>query len=732
MSARSSIRPQLTGEELQQLRWWMGGVVMLLGVVTVLYLDIEAWSLLGVTLAAALATTWWPTLPARVPRLVHVLAFPFIAAFFAADLWLRSELLPAMVRLDLLLLLYRCLVYRQRRDDLQVIVLGLFLVVVAGVLTVSLGFALQILAYTASALVFLFVITLAETARAGAPPPDHAGPPPAGPPAWAVHADWRGLGGRVLAVLDWRILALSVGMFVGLVGVSALLFLAIPRFQLDNGMFLDRFITRKARTGFSDTIRFGDVTEIQQDTSVALHVDVSDPGQIPLTPYWRMMVLNEYADGIFRLSPALRRQQFERERTGMGMAGRLRPRPNRTSWTFYLEAGVSRYLPLLGEFQRLRFGEAQNFQATRSLGIVALTKEPVTMTAYQVDGFDLSARLRDRPGEAYGGAGAVGGREEGVPLAAADQQVLRRLEREATGGAPLQAADFARRVCAWLRDRHAYSLSPWIPDGPGDPLVRWLDARGPGHCELFAGSFVLLARTAGFPARVVTGFRGGTWNAFSNSFTVRNSDAHAWAEIFDAGSSSWLRADPLEIPAPAQNATSTEAALAHRTDRSWAARLDSLRVFWYRRIVSFDQQAQMSTLKAAKEATQSMLHAWRDRIGVLFGAVKTWWRSPWDAGRLASVVTLTLVAAALTFLWRRLRLLWLQTVFGRGSHRREDPIRREAGRWLRRLAVQGGGVVPANAVTADLQRLRFGARATWPDAAGVFRRARRLAKRPAG
>jgi len=52
------------------------------------------------------------------------------------------------VRLDILLLLYRGSTYRQRRDDLQVIVLGLFLIVVAGVLTVSLTFAVQILAFT--------------------------------------------------------------------------------------------------------------------------------------------------------------------------------------------------------------------------------------------------------------------------------------------------------------------------------------------------------------------------------------------------------------------------------------------------------------------------------------------------------------------------------------------------------------------------------------------------------
>ena len=54
-----------------------------------------------------------------------------------------------------------------------------------------------------------------------------------------------------------------------------------------------------------------------------------------------------------------------------------------------------------------------------------------------------------------------------------------------------------------------------------------------------------MARSAGIPARVVTGFKGGTWNAYSGNYTIRNSDAHAWTEIWDPGSGAWLREDPL-------------------------------------------------------------------------------------------------------------------------------------------------------------------------------------------
>lgn len=715
-------RPQLSPDELQQLRWLLGGVLTLLAVATVGYVDVSAGWLMALTAAASLATTWRPTLPSRVPRWVHVMAFPLIAAFFALDLWLRSELLPAMVRLDMLLLLYRALVYRQRRDDLQVIVLGLFLIVVAGVLTVSVLFAAHILLYTACALFFLLVLTLLESGRPAVAAPAAAGPGIA--PAWATHVSWRRLFARVVRALDWRVALVGAGMFAGVIAATALLFLVIPRFQLGGGMFLDRFISKKARTGFTDTIKFGDVTDIQQDTSVALYVDVSDPGLIPLEPYWRMLVLNQYSNGTFRMSPALRVRRFEpRPHTGVVVYGNPSPRRNTGVWRVYFQPGVSRYLPLLGGYWRLIFAEAQTYRTADTLGLLALTKDPVAMTAYQVEGFDLGAPLRDPPEGFY--SQVLSPRDDAD--AATDMARLRRIDAAVTGGRDLPTAEFASRVCGWLRAEHPYSLSPRIPAGAGDPLVRWVDSRAAGHCELFAGAFVLLARTAGFPARVVTGFRGGSWNAFSKSFTVRNSDAHAWAEIYDRASGAWLRADPLETPQAEAAGTGGAAALAERTDRSWSARLDSLRVFWYRRVVSFDQQAQVRTLKVAKELAQAALARWRQRLDRGAHAITAWLRKPWDVRRVAGFGVVLALAAGLTWGWHRLRLWAWRCLSRRRGGRRQDPVRREAGRWLRRFEASAG----RDPVRAELERLRFGPRASWPEAAAVFRRARHARRRRA-
>ena len=123
--------------------------------------------------------------------------------------------------------------------------------------------------------------------------------------------------------------------------------------------------------------------------------------------------------------------------------------------------------------------------------------------------------------------------QTGLALGPEDRATAARLAALACPLPGAGAGDFSARAIAWLRARHHYSLSPLVPPGGGDPLVRWMASREPGHCELFAGALVVLARSAGFPARVVTGFKGGTWNAYSGNYTIRNSDAHAWAEVWD-------------------------------------------------------------------------------------------------------------------------------------------------------------------------------------------------------
>lgn len=714
-------RPQLSLDDLHRLKWLLGGLLILLSVSTVLYLEIEAWTLMGLTVAAVGLVMVKPSLPAMLPKAIHWMAFPAVVAFFIGDIYLTTEVIPALVRLDILLLLYRGITYRQRRDDLQIVVLGLFLIVLAGVLTVSLLFAVQILAFSACALGFMLMITLVQAAEPVPQKPDET-------PLW-VDRIQSGLWRRVRAATDWRVAVLGGGLFGGLVVVSALLFMAIPRFELQNSLFLERFITKTAKTGFSDRIKFGDVTDIQQDNSVAVSIDVTDPTQIPAQPYWRMVVLDEYREESFRLSASLKRTMFLREFSRANLRGEARVRlGEQVAWTFYMEAGVSRYLPLAGHFEILRFRDRQNFRVADELGVIALRNEPVSMLAYRVEGMQVLAELADpKFGELWrenqDAPAALTQLQLGVDEA--DRGRLEHMVAVITRGERLTVEEFATRTSAWLAETHVYGLQSAIPGGSGDALVRWMASSEPGHCELFAGALVLLARTANIPARVVTGFRGGSWNGFSENYTLRNSDAHAWCELYDEVSGVWLRADPTPGSAVLNQETTLLSAVdTRRVDRSWAARFDSLRVFWYRRIVNFDQSSQVETIKAVKEATQNtgrQLRAWLEGWSK---RVKAWVTQPWDGARtLQWIVGAILLIGSLWGAGRLARKLWRAQWQNRKGH--IHPVRVEAGRWL----VRFDGRQIDEALRENLERLRYGNQHSWPKAEPVLRKARQTWRR---
>lgn len=778
-------RPQLSQIELHQFRWLLGGVLGILSAWTVFYMEVDALIALAVITPTVPIFTYWPRLSRGLPTIFHRLAFPLIVTIFAFDLWNNREPLPAMIRLDLMLLGYRCISPRGRREDLQLILLALFVVVVTGVFTVSPAFVVQILFFTGTALVLLLAVTLSD-ARAG-------GEAQVATAGWE-EVDWKVLMSRLRAVADLRVLALTGGLFLGVVGLSALLFLALPRFEISNDFFIDRLISKKSRTGFSETVRFGEVNEIAQDSGMAFAVDVSDPAAVPSEPYWRMVVLDQYSNEGFRMSESLQRRMTgggakSQVHRGVGGDG---TRHNNALWTVYYQPGVSRYLPLTGGFERLTFTEPQALRQSRALRIAGLSSEPAKMVGYRIEGMDTSGTMSDerfamrrlasfrvaaeelasalsamgtpsatedpvtnRPDEEVNpgleqGEGVREGRERERSLRApsfldlggvnpADATLLKDWVH-ALGGAGVGGPDFARRAAGWLHSSHSYSLNSSTPQGEGDIIVRWMGSKEPGHCELFAGSIVLLARTAGIPARLVTGFKGGAWNPTSGSITVRNSDAHAWTELWDDASERWIRVDATpgaDVTPPALGEPGAAAGTQMSQDTGWGARMDGLRVFWYRRVVSFDQSSQLELLRGSKEQLRDTLLAVRTVAEQWLRAIAEWVRQPWDFGRIAGIVSAAGVVAGAIVFWRRAgRSWWMGWRSRRSASHGQDPVRREASRWLARLerkrntsgpeTAWPGDLLEFDAVRAELLRLRFGAREGWQSPAAVFARARRL------
>ncbi|MEK7191325.1 MAG: transglutaminase domain-containing protein, partial [Pseudomonadota bacterium] len=106
----------------------------------------------------------------------------------------------------------------------------------------------------------------------------------------------------------------------------------------------------------------------------------------------------------------------------------------------------------------------------------------------------------------------------------------------------------AQQALAHFRNENfVYTLKP--PLLGQDPVDEFLFATRRGFCEHYAAAFVTLMRAAGIPARIVNGYQGGEVNTAGNYLVVRNSDAHAWAEIW-VPNDGWVRVDPTSAIAP--------------------------------------------------------------------------------------------------------------------------------------------------------------------------------------
>jgi transglutaminase-like putative cysteine protease len=128
---------------------------------------------------------------------------------------------------------------------------------------------------------------------------------------------------------------------------------------------------------------------------------------------------------------------------------------------------------------------------------------------------------------------------------------VRRLAYElaADSGSPYGKAV---AVARYLRACCAYTLqAPPLPPG-ADAVDDFLFRTRQGSCEAFSSALAVLLRAVGVPARLVTGYTTGTYNRFTGYYEVRNSDAHAWVEVYQPGVG-WVAVDPtpgFAVPAP--------------------------------------------------------------------------------------------------------------------------------------------------------------------------------------
>ncbi len=168
-------------------------------------------------------------------------------------------------------------------------------------------------------------------------------------------------------------------------------------------------------------------------------------------------------------------------------------------------------------------------------------------------------------------------------------------------------AEYARLVLDWFRSNGLeYTLEPGVTSL--DSVDTTLFDTRKGFCGHFASAYATLMRAAGVPARVITGYLGGEWNPVGGYVLVRQSEAHAWTEVWLDGQG-WTRIDPTAVVAPERlqrglfdllpEAMPASTALLH--GNAWLKRVsqvwDNMNQWWQDNVVEFDLRAQFNLLQ---------------------------------------------------------------------------------------------------------------------------------------
>ncbi|MGH8187081.1 MAG: transglutaminaseTgpA domain-containing protein, partial [Steroidobacteraceae bacterium] len=288
-------------------------------------------------------------------------------------------------------------------------------------------------------------------------------------------------------------------MFVQALPLAVFLFLLFPRLP---GQFWAVPARGQATSGLSEEMSPGDVSELTLSGALAFRVRFEGNLPPPAQRYWRGPVLHDFDGRTWRLP---NRWFVAQEVTTRGPTYRyeLMLEPHQRRWIFALDVAT--------DWPRRRASR------TADLQLVAPPDRPIsTLTSYTLESstaFQVAGRLpllMQRSDTALP--------DERNPRTLA----LARELRAQTGS----DAEFVSAVLTkFRREEYIYTLEP--PRLQANAVDDFLFNTRQGFCEHFASAFTVLARAAGIPARVVTGYQGGEYNPMSGYLVVRQSDAHA-------------------------------------------------------------------------------------------------------------------------------------------------------------------------------------------------------------
>lgn len=330
--------------------------------------------------------------------------------------------------------------------------------------------------------------------------------------------------------------------------------------------------TEEGRSGLSEDMSPGDISSLFVDDTPIMRVSFDGPIPPAQQRYFRGPVLHDF-DG----------RRWTRGYLANNHPAALLATGPRLGYTVEQEATDRRYLFALEQVDvaprtaALDYGRAMLVE--KPLGRLVRTRFE-SVTSYQLEPTlqrTLQRWLTQLP--------------EGFnprTVALAQQWQAEHGNAEGVIGAALQ----------WFNAEFTYTLEP--PLLGRDSVDDFLFETRRGYCEHFSSAFTVLMRAAGYPARVVTGYQGGRVNPLGDYLVVRQSDAHAWAEVWIRGRG-WLRIDPTNAVAPERIEQGTQSL---RPESPWTEAgvplrnaLDWLRRGWNDWVLGYGANQQQQLLR---------------------------------------------------------------------------------------------------------------------------------------
>jgi len=349
-------------------------------------------------------------------------------------------------------------------------------------------------------------------------------------------------------------------------------FMLVPRLSTPLWGGKDR--SSEGHTGLNDSMEPGALTELLIDDSPAFRVrfDATPPRQ--QQRYFRAIVLSDFDGATWtrgRHGDFLRSEEAERDGEPVDYVITLEPTDRR--WLPTLD------LPFVAP-------SGARFSADRELIADDAVSQPREYRVRSSSRYTFAPRLSPQE------------RTRALALPAGFDPKTRALAHDWRAANP----DDTGVVRAALDLFHASFKYTLHPDLLGrNSIDDFLFSTRQGFCEHYASAFVVLMRSAGIPARVVTGYQGGWWSESGGYLLVRNSDAHAWAEVWMA-SRGWVRVDPTAAVSPAR----IEVGAAAANDASSWAQSEWVRAFrnhfdrvngwWTQAVIRFDALRQRGLL----------------------------------------------------------------------------------------------------------------------------------------